>query len=117
MSGEVDAACVLDANHLAFVREGTWAQGGTKVIGQTERFDHCMMTAGPSISPDLAGQMNELLMSMSYGDSEVRPLLDLEGLKAWLPGRTSGYGPLTSAVDSLGFYDPEGNVIAADYRP
>ena len=25
---------------------------------------------------------------MSYDDPEVRPLLDLEGLKAWMPGRT-----------------------------
>ena len=28
---------------------------------------------------------------MSYSDPEVRPLLDLEGLKQWQPGRTEGY--------------------------
>ena len=31
---------------------------------------------------------------MSYDDPEVRPLLDLEGLKAWRPGAPSGYAPL-----------------------
>ena len=54
---------------------------------------------------------------MSYDDPEVRPLLDLEGLKAWRPGRTEGYAPLTTAVDALGFYDSAGGVLAADYRP
>jgi phosphonate transport system substrate-binding protein len=44
-------------------------------------------------------------------------LLDLEGLKAWLPGRTDGYKQLEAAVDLLHFYDREGNVVAGDYRP
>jgi hypothetical protein len=34
---------------------------------------------------------------MRYDDAAVRPLLDLEGLKAWLPGRTSGYAQLERA--------------------
>ncbi len=36
---------------------------------------------------------------MDYGDPEVRPLLDLEGLKQWRPGRVSGYAALEQAVD------------------
>jgi hypothetical protein len=35
---------------------------------------------------------------MSYDDPAVRPLLDMEGLKAWLPGRTTGYTLLERAV-------------------
>ena len=31
---------------------------------------------------------------MSYDDPEVRPLLDLEGLKEWVPGRVEGYAQL-----------------------
>jgi len=31
--------------------------------------------------------------------------MDLEGLKAWLPGRTSGFGPLSAAVASERFFD------------
>jgi hypothetical protein len=54
---------------------------------------------------------------MSYADPDVRPLLDLEGLKSWCEGRVSGYAPLESAVDQLGFYDAYGTVTAADYRP
>ncbi len=42
---------------------------------------------------------------MSYGDAEVRPLLDLEGLKAWVPGRVTGYAQLAAAVDRFGTID------------
>ncbi len=42
---------------------------------------------------------------MSYADAEVRPLLDLEGLKQWVPGRVSGYAQLSAAVDRFGTVD------------
>ena len=54
---------------------------------------------------------------MEYADPDVRPLLDLEGLKEWRPGRTSGYGELTRAVEDTAFYDADGEITAADYRP
>ena len=54
---------------------------------------------------------------MSYDDPQVRPLLDMEGLKVWKPGRTSGYAQLEAAVDEAGFYDREGRVTAAEYAP
>lgn len=117
IAGEVDAACMLDASHLTFTREGTLPAGSTRVLTQTARFDHCAMTAGPAAAPEATERLRELLLSMSYADDAVRPLLDLEGLKAWLPGRTAGYGQLEAAVDALEFYDREGNVVAADYRP
>jgi hypothetical protein len=42
---------------------------------------------------------------MSYDDPAVRPLLDLEGLKQWRTGRTSGYRLLNEAVDRFGHLD------------
>jgi hypothetical protein len=33
-------------------------------------------------------------------------MMDLDGLKAWLPGRTTGFGPLMAAVDSERFFAP-----------
>jgi len=42
------------------------------------------------------------LLGMSYSDPDVRPLLDMEGLKEWQGGRTSGYGALAEAVESFG---------------
>ncbi len=117
MAGEVDAACMIDANHLLFATEGTLPAGTTRVLTQTPRFDHCNFTAlGPGPG-DLLERFRSLLLEMSYDDADVRPLLDLEGLKEWRDGRTSGYGQLERAVDEMGFYDVKGNVAAADYRP
>ena len=42
---------------------------------------------------------------MSYDDPEVRPLLDLEGLKEWRSGRVSGYELLNRAVDRFAYLD------------
>ena len=117
IAGEVDAACMLDASHLAFTQEGTLPTGSTRVVTQTAPFDHCAMTAGPAAAPAAIQRLRELLLSMSYADESVRPLLDLEGLKAWLPGRTDRYKQLEAAVDALHFYDREGNMVAGDYRP
>ncbi|HEY3832661.1 MAG TPA: PhnD/SsuA/transferrin family substrate-binding protein [Acidimicrobiia bacterium] len=115
--GEVDAACMLAANHLLFVREGTLAAGTTRVIAETAPFDHCNMTVGEHADGDVVARFTELLLAMDYGDDEVRPLLDLEGLHQWLPGRLELYAPLEQAVDRAGFYDSDGHITASDYRP
>ena len=54
---------------------------------------------------------------MSYDDPVVRPLLELEGLKQWRPGRTSGYDQLEAAVDRLGFYGADGSILVEGYSP
>jgi ABC-type phosphate/phosphonate transport system substrate-binding protein len=117
MAGEVDAACMIDGNHLRFSREGTLASGGTRVVAQTPPFDHCNMTLGPSVDAATAERFGQLLSGMSYADPELRQLFDLEGLTRWCDGRTEGYVPLESAVDTFDFYDAQGAVHARDYRP
>ncbi|MBC6462601.1 PhnD/SsuA/transferrin family substrate-binding protein [Actinomadura sp. HBU206391] len=116
-AGEVDAACMLDANHLLFVKEGVLTPGSTRIIAQTEPFDHCNMTVVDTAPKELVDRFGELLIAMSYADPDVRGLLDLEGLTSWEPGRTSGYAAVEAAVDRVGFYDPSGVVTAAAYRP
>jgi phosphonate transport system substrate-binding protein len=114
----VDAACMIDSNLLLFGREGVLPAGAVRVLAQTPPYDHCTMTAGPSAAgrADVA-RLGELLRGMDYADAELRPLLDLEGLKQWRPPRLSGYEQLERAVDEAGFYDAAGAVTAADYRP
>lgn len=114
-AGEVDAACMLDANHLLFSREGTLPAGDTRVVAQTPPFDHCNM----SVASDhpLLERFTALLLAMDYDDPVARPLMDLEGLTRWLPGRESGYALLEAAVDRVGFYDARGAVTADGYRP
>jgi ABC-type phosphate/phosphonate transport system substrate-binding protein len=98
LAGTVDAACVIDGNRLAFAREGLFAPNQLRVLLQTAPYDHCnftVLTDTPAIA-----RFRELLLAMSYDDPVVRPLLDMEGLTRWLPGRTSGYALLERAVDA-----------------
>jgi len=97
-----DAACMLDANHLAFAREGTLPTGGTRVIAQTAPYDHCNFTVIEGVADARTGPFVEALLSMSHDDPAVRPLLDLEGLRAWMPGRTTGYAQLDRALAQAG---------------
>jgi ABC-type phosphate/phosphonate transport system substrate-binding protein len=115
-SERVDAACMVDSNLLLFGREGVLPAGSVRVLAQTPHYDHCTMTAGPSAGPDVS-VLGGLLRGMDYADANLRPLLDLEGLKEWRPPRLTGYEQLERAVDEAGFYSQDGEVTAADYRP
>ena len=97
LAGTVDAACIIDGNHVAFVREGLLSSNAVRVVQQTPPYDHCNFTILDGGPPSI-GQFRELLLGMSYDDAVVRPLLDMEGLKKWLPGRTTGYALLERAV-------------------
>jgi ABC-type phosphate/phosphonate transport system substrate-binding protein len=105
LRGEADAACILDANHLAFAREATLPPAAVRILAQTDAFDHCNFTVLDGVEPEKVARFRELLLAMSYADAEVRPLLDLEGLKAWVPGRVTGYAQLAEAVDRFGTID------------
>jgi ABC-type phosphate/phosphonate transport system substrate-binding protein len=105
LEGRADAACIIDGNHLAFSREGTIPAGATRVLAQTAPYDHCNFTVLDDGPQGELAKFSELLLAMRYDDPEVRPLMDLEGLKEWRPGRTSGYGALASAVDTFGALD------------
>ncbi|MFV2176780.1 phosphate/phosphite/phosphonate ABC transporter substrate-binding protein [Actinomadura sp. LOL_016] len=116
-SGEVAAACMVDANHLLFGAEGVLPAGGTRVLAQTPPYDHCNLTVSDSLPDEAAARFAALLLSMSFADPAARPLLDLEGLKAWEDGRDDGYAALERAVDETGFYDADGRVTARGYAP
>jgi ABC-type phosphate/phosphonate transport system substrate-binding protein len=105
MRGEVDAACMIDGNHLVFTHEGTLPRGRTRVLAQTARYDHCNFTVLDGAPDALVTRFVDLLLSMRYDDPIARPLLDLEGLKQWRTGRTSGYAQLDAGCRRFGWID------------
>jgi phosphonate transport system substrate-binding protein len=103
MRGDCDAACLIDGNHLLFIQEGTIASNATDIIAQTALYDHCNFTSLDGGPEDQIAIFRNLLLEMSYADPTVRSLLDMEGLKRWLPGRIEGYALLSEAVDRTGY--------------
>ncbi len=116
VDGQIDAAWMIDGNHLAFSSDGTLPSGQTKVLARTAPFDHCNFTVSPDAPQDLIARFTELILGMRWDDPAVRPLLELEGLRQWKTGRTSGYAALERAVDDERFYDAHGNILAENYR-
>ena len=111
--GEVDAACMIDSNHLLFSQEGTIPRRATRLLARTQAYDHCNFTIVDPAPRHLIDLFRSLLLNMSYSDAEVRPLFDLEGLKQWQPGRTEGYAALNAAVERFGVVDPFVRAVAA----
>lgn len=114
--GEIDATWMIAGNYKAFADEGALPAGETRIVATTGAFDHCNMTVSPGVPQEDAHRFRDLLLAMDWNDARVRPLLELEGLRTWLPGRSSGYALLDRAVTEEVFYDDQGRIIEPAYR-
>jgi phosphonate transport system substrate-binding protein len=104
-SGASQAAAMLDLNWEAWTSDGTVNATEFAILATTDRFDHCVFTVRPALPPAQERQWLDVLFSMKYEDPKHREMMDLEGLKAWQTGRTSGFGPLADAVARLRFFE------------
>jgi phosphonate transport system substrate-binding protein len=105
-AGEADACAMLDLNWDAWSRDGSLDPREYAILASTERFDHCVFTVRRDFPAESERRWLEVLFSMRYDNPRHREMMDLEGLKEWLPGRTSGFGPLTEAVSRQRFFEP-----------
>lgn len=103
--GEAAACAMLDLNWFAWTADGTLDPAAYRIIATTDRFDHCVFTVGPAFPADREKAWLDVLFSMSYENPQHREMMDLEGLKEWLPGRTTGFGPLSEAVTQQRYFE------------
>lgn len=103
-TGESDASWALDLNWELWSQDGTADPSKIRSIATTPRFDHCVFTVRADFSGDDEARFLEALFAMSYDNPDHREMMDMEGLKKWEPGRTSGFGPLDQAVTGLGYW-------------
>ncbi|HTM26668.1 MAG TPA: PhnD/SsuA/transferrin family substrate-binding protein [Vicinamibacterales bacterium] len=103
-SGRASACAMLDLNWDAWTKDGTIDADHFVVVAETDRFDHCIFTVRQDLDAAAERRWLEALFAMRYDNPAHREMMDLEGLKAWLPGRVSGFGPLSQAVDSERFF-------------
>ena len=103
--GEAAACAMLDLNWDAWTRDGTIDADQFTIVAETDRFDHCVFTVRQDLEVAAEQHWLDALFAMRYDNPAHREMMDLEGLKAWLPGRTSGFGPLSAAVASERFFE------------
>ena len=70
-----------------------------EVLWTTPGFDHCMFDAMPALSEGDGRAFQHALFAMSWEEPSHRRLLELEGLRQWLPPREEGYQSLRRALD------------------
>jgi phosphonate transport system substrate-binding protein len=101
--GDADAGALGDATWAVMRAEGYAAAGELEVSWRSPTYYHCNFTALPSFDQDRAAFWTETLLAMSYDDATLRSVMDLEGVKQWLPDDKSGYADLTDAMREQGY--------------
>lgn len=105
---EAHASVMLDLNWDRWAKDGTINANEFEVLASTERFDHCNFTVREDFPPEREQGFLKALFAMRYDDPKHREMMDLEGLKAWVPGRTTGYAWLERAVENQRYWGAQG---------
>ena len=108
LAGRADACCALDLNWQRWSADGTVDPGIVTVLATTPPFDHCVFTVRADFDPEQEQRWLATLFKMDYDNPDHKEMMDLEGLKRWEPGRTTGFGQLTEAAEALGFWEAHG---------
>jgi ABC-type phosphate/phosphonate transport system substrate-binding protein len=98
--GKADAGTVGD---LVWVNEqaaGHIDPSTISVLHTTPAFDHCMFDALPSFAREKRDSFQRTLFAMKWENPRHRRLLELEGLRQWMPPREEGYQSLEKALAS-----------------
>lgn len=96
--GRVQAGVVGD---LVWVNEQSAGHIDTNLIRSlwtTPPFDHCMFDALPDLDAGKLERFRNALFAMRWENPDHRRLLELEGLKVWMPPREEGYKSLQDAL-------------------
>ncbi len=69
-----------------------------EVLWTTPGFDHCMFDAHPSLPREKVEMFRRSLFAMRWDNPRHRRLLEMEGLREWMPPRETGYRSLEEAL-------------------
>jgi hypothetical protein len=94
-----DTNCaILDLNWERWQGDGTADPNQLSSLATTQPFDHCNFTVLDSFPEADEKRWLDVLFKMDYNNPGHREMIDMEGLKAWMPGRTELYAALTEAT-------------------
>ncbi len=100
--GRAEAGTVGDLIWVLEQAAGRVDPSQIEVLWTSPGFDHCMFDALPSLARHKNEAFTKALFAMSWDDPAHRRLLELEGLKQWMPPREEGYASLIAALDAQG---------------
>jgi ABC-type phosphate/phosphonate transport system substrate-binding protein len=101
--GQVDAATLFEPQYQALVDRGRLDPSAYRTLWRSRPYSHCGFAARPGLAEETSRQFVELLTSMDYGSPDIKEMMDLEHLRAWVPADESGWQDLVSGVKEAGF--------------
>jgi len=100
-NGEADAAAMIDLNWQAWTKDGTIDPTKFKILATTDRYDHCVFAVKQDFPEEREKKWLEVLHKMDYENPKHREMMDMEGLKKWEPGRTTGFAALAESLETM----------------
>ena len=100
--GRAQAGAVGELIWLTELSAGRVDPGQIDTLWTTPPFDHCMFDARPGLAPDAAERFRKALFAMEWDNPKHRRILEMEGLRQWMPPREEGYESLRSALAQQG---------------
>ncbi len=98
MSGQADAGAVGEPHWKSIEQNGE-----LQSIWTSPGYSHCVFNALPELNTESGDRFVATLMLMDWDNPEHRRILEMEGLKEWLPGNRDGYAIVHAAVQSCRF--------------
>jgi phosphonate transport system substrate-binding protein len=96
--GRAQAGVVGDYVWVTELAAGRIPVGEIEVRWTTPPFDHCMFDARPDLAAEVRREFARALFAMSWEEPRHRRILELEGLRQWMPPREEGYASLEDAL-------------------
>lgn len=109
IAGETAATFALGANYEAWIKDGSVDENVVTVLAKTDKFDHCIFSVHPDVDDAELAEFTKIILAMDYNDPKEKEIMELEGLKQWVPGRTTGFRQITEANAYLGNFLTEFN--------
>ena len=79
--------------------------GAFETFWESPTYSHCNFSALPGVPEERTGPWVERLLAMDWDNPDHRPILEMEGLRRWVPPQLDGYASLFEAVREQGIAD------------
>lgn len=96
--GEVEAAALFEPYFQLLVDRGRIDPASYRTLWRSRPYSHCGFAARPGLPESVARRFVEVLASMDPTNAEIKEMMRLEHLQAWVPADDSGWKDLIEAI-------------------
>jgi ABC-type phosphate/phosphonate transport system substrate-binding protein len=100
--GTVDAATLFEPQYRGLLERGRLDESAFRVVWRSRPFSHCGFAARPGLPDETGRRFVDLLTAMDYGQPDIKEMMDLEHLRAWIPADETGWRDLIAGIKESG---------------